>query len=221
VTIASAGSQKWIQTAVNRKLPLLLGALQRCGAVGARTTVTWASPLEQDDYCEYKDSAALDKIGVKGAALKVPLADFWPARGPVWDALGVASDGRPILVEAKAHIPEAASPASKASSKKSIDLIAKSLETARKFYSPRAKAKWNDLFYQYANRLAHQFFLKKLNGIPSVLVFVYFLNADDVLGPMSEEEWKGAIRLIHAVLGLPKDLSQFGVYDAFLDARLL
>jgi hypothetical protein len=221
VTIASAGSQKWIQTAVNQKPNLLLGALQCSGAIGPGTAVTWASPLESDDYCEYKDSAALDRVGVKGAGLKIPLADFWPARGPVWDALGITSDGRPMLVEAKAHIPEAASPASKASSPKSIELISKSPEDARKFYSPRAKAKWNDLFYQYANRLAHQYFLKKLNGVESVLVFVYFLNADDVLGPMSEKEWSGAIRLIHAVLGLPKDLRAFGVYDAFLDARLL
>jgi hypothetical protein len=221
VSIALAGSQKWIQNAVNRKPQLLLGALQRCGAIGPRTTVTWASPLAADDYREYKDSAALDAIGVKATALKVPLSDFWPARGPVWDAMGVTSDGKPVLIEAKAHIPEAASPSSKASSQKSIDLIARSLENARKFYSPRAKATWNGLFYQYANRLAHQYFLKELNGIESELVFVYFLNADDVLGPMSEKEWSGAIRLIHAVLGLPKDLKAFGVYDAFVDARLL
>jgi len=38
---------------------------------------------------------------------------------------------------------------------------------------------------------------------------------------MSEEEWNGAVRLIHAVLGLPKDLRSYGVYDAFLDAKLL
>jgi hypothetical protein len=38
---------------------------------------------------------------------------------------------------------------------------------------------------------------------------------------MSEEEWHGAVRLIHAVLGLPKDLKHFGVFDAFLDTRLL
>jgi hypothetical protein len=221
VAIASAGSQKWIQTVVNQKPQLLLGALQRCGAIGPRTSVTWSSPLEKDDYCEYKDLSALDKIGIKGSTLKVPLGDFWPARGPVWDALGITSDGKPILIEAKAHIPEAASPGSKASSSKSKELISASLASARKFYSPRATAKWNELFYQYANRLAHQYFLKKLNGISSLLVFVYFLNADDVLGPMSEEEWNGAIRLIHAVLGLPKDLSQFGVFDAFLDARLL
>jgi len=57
--------------------------------------------------------------------------------------------------------------------------------------------------------------------VPSTLVFLYFVNADDMLGPMSEEEWHGAVRLIHAVLGLPKDLKRHGVFDPFLDARLL
>jgi hypothetical protein len=55
----------------------------------------------------------------------------------------------------------------------------------------------------------------------SILVFLYFLNADDMLGPMSEEEWHGAVRLIHAVLGLPKALRSHGIFDAFLDTRLL
>jgi hypothetical protein len=31
----------------------------------------------------------------------------------------------------------------------------------------------------------------------------------------------GAIRLIHAVLGLPPDLTGFGVHKAFIDARSL
>ena len=31
----------------------------------------------------------------------------------------------------------------------------------------------------------------------------------------------GAIRLIHAVLGLPPDLTEFGVHKAFIDARSL
>ncbi len=80
---------------------------------------------------------------------------------------------------------------------------------------------WSELFYQYANRLAFQFFLREKNQIASRLVFLYFTNATDVDGPATEEEWHGAIRLIHAVLGLPPDLKSFGVYEAFLDGRLL
>lgn len=33
-----------------------------------------------------------------------------------------------------------------------------------------------------------------------MLAFLYFVNADDMLGPMSEQEWHGAVRLIYAAL---------------------
>jgi len=137
----------------------------------------------------------------------------------MWDAIGTTSDG-PIFIEAKAHIPEAATPATKASPE-SRKLIEQSLTKARRFYAPKARADWSIHFYQYANRLAYQYFLREMNDINSTLVFLYFLNADDMLGPTSEEEWEGASRLIHAVLGVPEDLTSHGVFDAFLDARLL
>jgi hypothetical protein len=31
---------------------------------------------------------------------------------------------------------------------------------------------WSRQFYQYANRLAHAYFLERVNGVPSKLVFV-------------------------------------------------
>lgn len=217
---ASAGSQRWLQVAVNRKPQLLLSALQRSGAIGPRFSVTWHSPLDQDDFREYRDGKALEKAGITKVNLKKPLEEFWPARGPVWDALGTTSEGHSLFLEAKAHIPEAATPGTKASPT-SLELIERSLGEARQFYAPRATAVWSTLFYQYANRLAHQYFLRKVNDVPSILVFLYFVNADDMLGPMSEEEWHGAVRLIHAVLGLPKNLKRHGVFDVFLDARLL
>jgi hypothetical protein len=221
MSYASAGSQRWLQVAVNRKPQLLLGALQRSGAIGPRVSVTWHSPLEKDDFKEYRDRKALDKAGIDTANLKKPLEQFWPVRGPVWDALGITSEGFPLFVEAKAHIPEVASPGTKASSLTSLNLIKQSLNEARRFYAPKAEASWSDVFYQYANRLAHQYFLKRVNDVPSSLIFLYFVNADDMNGPMSEEEWHGASRLIHAVLGVPKDLRPRGVFDAFLDTRLL
>jgi hypothetical protein len=219
-SFATAGSQRWLQVAVNRKPQLLLGALQRSGAIAPRTSVTWGSPLEKEDFQEYRDGKALEKVGIARASLKRTLEEFWPARGPVWDAIGITSEGQPLFLEAKAHIPEAASPATRATSA-SLELIAQSLGEARQFYAPKATAAWHSLFYQYANRLAHHYFLTEVNGLRSAHVFLYFVNADDMLGPMSEEEWHGAVRLIHAALGLPKDLKRYGVFDAFLDVRLL
>lgn len=215
---AKAGSQRWLQIAVNRKPQLLLSALRRSGAIGPRSSVTWQSPLEADGFHEYRDQSALTKAQI--ASLKKPLSDFWPARGPVWDAIGVTSESTPVFIEAKAHIPEALSPATRASAA-SRDMIEQSLIEARRFYAPRAGAVWSSLFYQYANRLAYQYFLKRVNGISSTLAFLYFVNADDMLGPMSEEEWHGASRLIHAALGIRKDLKPHSVFDVFLDARLL
>jgi hypothetical protein len=77
---------------------------------------------------------------------------------------------------------------------------------------------WSAPFYQYANRLAYQFWLLQLNKIPSGLVFLNFVNAKDMNGPKAKDEWFGAIRLIHSVLGVPERLDRFGVYHAFLDA---
>jgi hypothetical protein len=219
-SFAARGSQRWLQIAVNRKPEILLDALRRGGAVAPLAPVTWCSPLECEDFVEYRNGKALEKAGITPASLKKPLQEFWPARGPVWDAVGITSEGRSLFLEAKAHIPEAASPATKATSA-SRTLILRSLHEARKCYAPKATAAWSRVFYQYANRLAHHYFLTEVNGLRSALVFLYFVNADDMLGPMSEEEWHGAVQLIHAVLGLPKDLKRYGVFDAFLDVKLL
>jgi hypothetical protein len=131
------------------------------------------------------------------------LKDFWPSRGPVWDALGIAGDARPILVEAKAHIPEAVSGETRAS-EKSAQLIESSTLAAKRHFAPRSSASWVRPFYQYCNRLAHHYYLTRLNGIPGSLVFLYFTNAVDMDGPATEEEWHGATRLIHAVLGVAR-----------------
>ena len=215
---AAAGSQKWLQVAIERRPKTLLSALRRCGAVERASSVEWRSPRREKEFKEYRDHAALTLAGVQ--PLRRRLADFWPARGPVWDAIGVSSRGGALFVEAKAHIPETASPPSRASTA-SAAFISRSLAEARRWYSPRASAPWDRLFYQYANRLAHHFFLRRVNRIDAALVFLYFVNADDVHGPKSDLEWRGAVRLIHAVLGLPEHLGYFGVYDAFVDVRRL
>lgn len=211
------GSQRLVQLAVNHRPELLLSALRNCGAVERREQLRWVSPLAAENHCEYRDRAALEKLGL-AHHLRKPLAEFWPDRGCVWDALGAAREGRPILVEAKAHIPEAVSTGTRASPR-SRELIESSLLQARRHFAPRSKAVWTGLFYQYANRLAYQFYLRSLNDVQSSLVFLYFTNAVDMDGPTTEEEWHGASRLIHAVLGLPADLSRFGVFHAFVDAR--
>ena len=217
--VPTLGSQRLLQLAVNRRPELLRSALRTSGALGRRESVTWKSPLESDEFREYKDNAALQKLGITND-LRVPLSTFWPPRGAVWDGLGVTTQNRPLLVEAKAHIPEAASPGTKASPKSSR-LIEKSLLRTRKHLAPRSKSAWTGTFYQYANRLAYQYYFRVLNGIDSSLVFLDFTNAVDMDGPATEKEWRGATRMIHAVLGLPANLERFGVFHAYMDARHL
>lgn len=216
---AQAGSQRWIQVAVNRRPDSLLDALRRAGAVSSGATVRWTSPLEAENCCEYRDGVAIKKAGIDALPVR-PLTGFWPPRGPVWDAIGRTSDGIAVFVEAKAHIPEAASPGSQATPA-SLKIITRSLEEARRWYAPKSKADWTGVFYQYANRLGHHYFVSKVNRVPSVLVFLYFLNASEMNGPSSEDEWKGASQLLHAALGLPSHLEARSVFDAFLDVRQL
>ena len=213
------GSQRLLQLAVNRRPELLKSALRKSCALGRRESVFWVSPLVSDGYCEYRDNTALFKLGID-KNVTVPLKEFWPARGPVWDALAHTDKGRPILIEAKAHIPESASPGTKASAP-SRKLIEASLHATRKYLAPKSKSFWIGTFYQYANRLAYQYYLRNLNQIESSLVFLNFTNAVDMDGPATEEEWRGATRLIHAVLGLPPNLEHFGVYHAYIDTKLL
>jgi len=218
-TPASKGSQRWLQVAVNQTPELLDVALRRAGAIDRNDAVQWLSPLAADGYCEYRDAAALRQLGISSLPDR-SLKEFWPPRGPVWDALGVSGKGVKILVEAKAHIAEAASPPSKASSS-SLEHIRRSLAEARAWYAPKATAEWSGNLYQYANRLAFHYLLSRVNRIPSRLVFIDFVNASDVGGPDSEAAWKGATELMHALLGLPSDLERFGVFHTYVDVRKL
>jgi len=216
---ASAGSQRWLQVVIATAPHLLDAALRCAGAIQQEETVHWKSPLQSEGFVEFRDEAALRRLEIESLPSR-SLKEFWPRRGPVWDALGVTTTGRKILIEAKAHIAEAASPPSKAS-EMSLAHIRRSLVEARSYFAPRATADWSGTLYQYANRLAFHYLLSKLNNLPSRLVFLDFINASDVNGPESEAEWKGATRLMHALLGLPPDLTRFGVFHAHLDVREL
>lgn len=214
---AKAGSQKWLQVAVERKPEVLLQVLRPALALASDVGIEWVSPRRLDGFKEYKDMGALRALGVDTLPHR-PLNDFWPQGGPRWDALGRTSDGQYLFVEAKANIPEAASPATRAS-RASFELIKRSLEEARKHYAPKAAADWSGTFYQYANRLAHHYFLRTVNQLPAHLVFLYFINADDVDGPKTELEWQGAIHLLHTVLGLGHTVRCPGVHEIIVDVN--
>jgi hypothetical protein len=217
--LASAGSQRWLQVAVNQRREILNRPLATLLGLSPGTHIDWMSPLKSEGYREYRDGAALRRLGVHSLPNQ-QMSDFWPARGPVWDALARTSDGRLVFVEAKAHIGEAASPSTNASPE-SRKLIEQSLLEVRSYLAPHSKADWTATFYQYTNRLAWLYLLRQANALPAHMVFLYFLNADEVGGPSEVAEWQGAIQLLHAVLGLGKHPLSSWVHDLFLDVRAL
>ncbi len=209
------GSLKWLRMAVNEHPTLLDARVCDSLALPRSTTIEWKSPRADDEYAEYRDEDFLAKLGVE--LTQHPLSRFWPARGPQWDALAtVGSDGL-LIVEAKANIPEAVSPGTSAEGKRRQH-IERSLEETKRFLGVPTEIPWSGKLYQYANRLAHLYLLRKLNKKKAYLVFVYFTGATDVDGPKTEAEWRAALTLVKGVLGLPKRhrLNRY-VGDVFID----
>jgi len=194
----SRGSLKWIQRAVNLH-PRVLDEPLLTQIPGARE-VEWLSPLASDSYAEYRDGAFLDRIGA--SELRPQLAQFWPQRGPQWDALARTNCGDILLVEAKAHVAEMLSPATQARSQ-SLASIEASLGQVASALGAKAKSPWTESFYQLANRLAHLWFLRQA-GKPAWLVLVNFVGDSDMNGPTSPREWEAAYLVAGHVMGLGK-----------------
>lgn len=215
--LPAAGSQRWLQLAVNLQPELVAEPL--VGSLGGaeHAPLEWLCPLPAGRQQEHRDLGALKALGVP-AAVQHSLADFWPRRAPAWDGLARTAKGHMLLVEAKANVPELASGRSQPGPE-SLDRITESLREVREYVAPRSAVDWTHTFYQYANRLALLYFLRRLNKVRAHLVFIYFVNARDVKGPASRTEWEAALTLMYAALGLPKRhrLSPF-IHNVFVDA---
>lgn len=202
------GSLRWVQRMVNEHPSVLAEAI----GLGA---IEWHSPLRSDECAEYRDDAFLRQLKV--SSLQRPLADFWPQLGPQWDALGRAKSGSHVLLEAKANLPELfSSPC--AAGEESTQRICSALRETAQALGARPGTNWSRRFYQYANRLAHAYFLNKCNDVPTRLVFLYFVGDADVDGPHSRREWEAAISVLHEALGIRGRVPKY-VSDAFIDVR--
>jgi hypothetical protein len=208
---AGRGSQRWLQVAVNRCPEALNRPLRESLGLANLEPIQWISPLERDGFCEYRDGEALQRLAIR---TKRPLADFWPARGPVWDGLGTV-DGRALLVEAKSHIREMVSSRSKASPESRLR-IETSLRAVQDSLGLTTDVDWSGTFYQYANRIAHLHFLRVQNDVPAELVFVHFLNDSEMGGPSNRDTWDGAIQIVECYLGLSRHRLQQFVHHVFV-----
>ena len=215
---APRGSQRWLQLTVNRCPDVIDGAIEKANGLEHGETIQWLSPLESDAFTEYRDHAFLERLGISPRYRR--LEDFWPSRGPVWDGLARTSSGRCLLIEAKANIAEFDTSPTDAS-EESRRTIRKALDETRAFLRVHSKTNWSECFYQYANRLAHLYYLRELNKVDAALVFVYFVGDTTVCGvnPVSHEGWQAAIELANHHLGIRAHSPWIrdNVADVFID----
>jgi len=213
----SHGSLKNLQVAINEKKRYLDCEISK--VIGKQMKIDWRSPLQTDDYAEYRDEDFLIMLGALNR-IKYPLIDFWPKKGPQWDALGVSGD-EIILVEAKANIPEMVSPGTGAENPQSIEKIKNSLDEVKEYLSVSDSIDWTGTFYQYVNRIAHLYYLREKNDIKAHLLFIYFINDVTVHGPKTKDEWLGAIQTMECYLGLAKNhkLRKY-IHDVFIDVNI-
>jgi hypothetical protein len=204
------GSLRWMQALGAAGSPLeesIRDALE----LRADVSIDWRSPLPKDSYAEYRDQKFLKQLGLE--RLGSQLAAFWPDQGPQWDGLAVTSKDQVILIEAKSHLGELVSHC--AASAASRITIENSLSSAKQHFGARTESDWTAGFYQYANRLAHLWFLRK-HGVDAHLIFAYFLNDRDMRGPTNVAEWNGVLTECYERLGLRNRLIP-GVHNVFLD----
>ncbi|HSV27333.1 MAG TPA: hypothetical protein VLH60_05520 [Sedimentisphaerales bacterium] len=198
------GSQLWLQKVINDCPELLNSQIRKAFVWLQDEQITWVSPLREDEYSEYRDEGFVERLGLK--LEKQPLSGFWPRGGPQWDGLGMSGRGSPILVEAKGHVGEMAGPGSQATYESSVERIAASLERIKEWLSVNPKDVHIDWrtgpFYQYVNRLAHLYLLRELNGIDAKLLFVDFVGDTQMHGPECDQQWDGAVSLVHKLLGI-------------------
>jgi len=207
---AERGSRSHLQNLVNRNQAKLNSAIID-SSPSLRSWMAgeplWISPLESYYYEEYQDKHFLEKVTCPEYASY--LREFWPRGGPVWDGLSTitgkdASKGV-ILLEAKSHIGEVIGHQyrCKAKSPTSLNKISTSLDLVKSCLKVNRECDWLGDTYQHANRIAHLYFLRFIAGVPTWLVFLYFLGNTTKNGPESAEGYGEVLSEVTAKLGLP------------------
>ena len=222
---ANRGSRRWLQVLVNCRPELLSDAIaQRLPELPE--DVNWLSPLVDDHYAEYRDQSFLDRLNTSWY-YRTPerpqqdLTDFWPRFGPQWDGLAVTDRGQILLVEAKTHIPEMVTAPVQARGEPARQKIQESLGKVKNFVNSKAPTDWSTSFYQYANRLAHLYWMREVNGHDAFLVNLFFVGDREMNGPANEAEWRAAIRLQEVFLGVRQNSQAGYPIDPWVGAHVL
>jgi hypothetical protein len=205
------------------ELEPLLADWDSLAAFRSSKPLEWISPVAARGYREIRDTL----FSELGFASPTPQsAEFWPRRGPVWDGVARVKgrDGQTgvLLVEAKSHIAELASPPTGAAGERR-ELIQKSLTEVQGFAGAAAASDWTGRYYQLTNRLAYLYYLRKRANEHAWLLSIYFCGDSFGAGgqafPEDADGWETAIHAAKSTLGLPAEhaLSPY-LRDLFLPA---
>jgi hypothetical protein len=224
---AYAGSQLQTQIYVTRYRDALAEAIQRAlsdAAAGPRAAIDWIAPLEAVRFVEPRLRPFLPALGLAHRARD--LSQFWPTRGPRWDALAVlrypeAAAPGALLVEAKSYPGEVYGSGCSANSTRSRALIKASLARAQAWLGVPPSTDWLGRLYQYGNRLAHLFFLRDQLGIDAWLVNLCFTNDrthHSTHKSVTESSWRAVLPKFKHELGFSGDRIPWAI-DVLLPAR--
>lgn len=207
------GSLKWVQEVINISSGVINKEIISKFNLNIQK-IEWVSPIKSDGYAEYRDDCFLKKLGLEENVRT--LRKFWPQRGPQWDALG-KEENHYFILEAKANIPEINSNM-QAKSEESIVQIRRGLQETREYLNCNNARNWEQGFYQYANRIAHLYFLRYSCNVDAYLVFLYFLN-DYTHIPTSRLEWGGALKLQKQLMSLKTHKLQRYITSVYIDVN--
>ncbi|MBI4242954.1 MAG: hypothetical protein HY606_02585 [Planctomycetes bacterium] len=207
----SPGSQKYLQDLVNYS-PGYLNELIISSSISlsdfSNGDIEWVSPLERDNFKEYRDDSFLWPIQQAWHYKK--LGSFWPSTGPQWDGLAIIhgkddSKGT-ILAEAKATTYELGGPhyACRSESGYNIERINSAFSKVKDALRVDQAFDWMGDYYQYVNRIAHLYFLHVICDIPTWLVYLYFISRD-ADEKQAIKYWENCISGIYNKLGLPEE----------------
>jgi hypothetical protein len=200
---------------LNRAILSSIGMAQMTEA-----SLEWVSPIESDGFAEYRDAEFLRHLGL--SRLSAALAEYWPAKGPCWDALAVlhfeggSASGGIILVESKSHRLETCGNGCGAANRDSIARIDAGFVLTQNWLGVKRANQWKSTLYQYSNRLAHLHFFRQVAqpAVNAWLINLYFL--DDPYRPTSQAQWDDYLPEIKWALNLP-EIVPFAA-DLFLPA---
>jgi hypothetical protein len=209
------GSELQIRLLINDHPQRIEEQLRKSIPMWGTAEFDWRSPLASQQYREYCDREFMAALGLEDYSNAL-VGGFWPRRGPNWDALARVALPHPavLLIEAKSHRSEMAS--CYGGGHESLKIIEAAFHKTQQWLQPPKHREWTSPFYQFANRLAHLYFLRKECGLEAWLANVYF--TDDPYYPTSREQWDDWLLEVRFELGIGDNKIE-GLVDIILSVN--